>query len=120
MARPLQPADAMRRMNLALALALVTTTACAGSLSTNQKQGLAVVGGVSAVMGGTLLIDGWSCDQANWNGSDCTHDGGELRNGTIMLVGGGALLTWALIMLSGDDVPPEAISGRTARTTASK
>ena len=109
----------MRRMiaPLAIASVLAATTACSGSLTNNHKQGMAVVGGFAVVMGGTLLVDGKSCDSANWNGSECTYDGAELRNGALMVVGGGALLTWALIMLSHDDAP-EAAGPRTAKNTS--
>ncbi len=112
----------MRRTSLALVtLALMTqmtVTAGCGGLTRNHKQGLAVVGGVAVVMGGTLLVDGMSCDEANWNGADCRYDGGELRNGAVMVAGGAALLTWALIKLSGDDATPEASGPRTARSPA--
>ncbi|KAB2907723.1 MAG: hypothetical protein F9K40_04785 [Kofleriaceae bacterium] len=101
-----------------LALALAVTTACAGGLTRNHKQGLAVVGGVAVVMGGTLLVDGTSCDQETWNGADCSYDGAELRNGALMIAGGGALLTWAWLMLSRDDGAPESNGTRTAKTTA--
>jgi hypothetical protein len=105
----------MRRMLVPLALALAVTTGCAGSLSKNHKQGLAVVGGVAVVMGGTLLIDGMSCDNETWNGADCTKDSAELRNGAIMVAGGGALLTWAWLMLSSEDSAPEASTTRMAK-----
>jgi hypothetical protein len=110
----------MRRMiaPLAIASVLAATTACGGSLTNNQKQGMAVVGGFAVVMGGTLLIDGRSCDSENWNGHECPYDGGELRNGALMIAGGGALLTWALIKLSGDDAAPEASGTRTAKNTS--
>jgi len=110
----------MRRILVPVALALAVTTACAGGMTKNHKQGLAVVGGVSVLMGGTLLVDGMSCDQETWNGADCAYDGAELRNGVLMVAGGGALLTWAWLMLSRDDDAAEANGTRTARTTASK
>lgn len=106
----------MRRMIAPLALALAVMTAgCGGGLTKNHKQGMAVVGGVAVVMGGTLVVDGMSCDQETWNGADCSYDGAELRNGALMIAGGGALLTWALFKLSGDDSPPEASGTRTAK-----
>ncbi len=97
------------------AVALAVTTACAGSLTTNHKQGLSVVGGFAAVMGATLLVDGMSCDPSASNPS-CDQDGAELRNGVVMVAGGGALLTWALLMLSGERSAPEGSGPRTART----
>jgi hypothetical protein len=110
----------MRRMiaPLAIASVLAATTACGGSLTKNHKQGMAVVGGFAVVMGGTLLVDGKDCDQANWNGHECSYDGAELRNGALMVVGGGALLTWAIIKLSGDDDAAEAGGTRTAKNTS--
>lgn len=98
-----------------LALALALTTACGGGLTQNHKQGLAVVGGVSVLMGGTLLVDGMSCDQETWNGADCSYDSAEVRNGALMVAGGGALLTWAWLMLSRDDDAPESTGTRTAK-----
>lgn len=103
------------RMLVPLALALAVTTACGGGLTKNHKQGMAVVGGFAVVMGGTILVDGLSCDQETWNGADCSYDGAELRNGALMVAGGGALLTWAWIMLSRDDAAPEAGGTRTAK-----
>jgi hypothetical protein len=105
----------MRRMIAPLVLALAVTTACGGGMTKNHKQGLAVVGGVAIVMGGTLVVDGLSCDQETWNGADCSYDGAELRNGALMVAGGGALLTWAWLMLSRDDDAPETSSTRTAK-----
>lgn len=105
----------MRRMIAPLALALAVTTACGGGLTRNHKQGLAFVGGVSVVMGGTLLVDGMSCDQETWQGADCSYDGGELRNGALMVAGGGALLAWAWWKLYHDDDAPESNGTRTAK-----
>ena len=107
----------MRRIYASLAFMLALTTACGGSLTTNHKQGMAVVGGFAVVMGGTLLIDGKSCDQANWNGHECSYDGGELRNGALMVAGGGALLTYAVLKLMNDDAP-ETSATRTAKNTS--
>jgi hypothetical protein len=103
--------------SITLACVLAATTACGGSLTTNHKQGLAVVGGFAVVMGGTLLVDGKSCDQESWNGHECSYDGAELRNGALMVAGGGALLTWAVIKLMHDDAP-EAPATRTAKNTS--
>ncbi len=104
----------MRRMIAPLALALALTTGCGGSLTNNHKQGMAVVGGFAVVMGGTLLVDGTSCDTA-----DCgSYDGGELRNGGLMIAGGAALLTYAIIKLSQDDAVPEASGTRTAKSAS--
>ena len=109
----------MRWMIAPLALALALSTGCGGSLTKNHKQGMAVVGGFAVVMGGTLLVDGMSCDQETWSGSDCgSYDSGEVRNGALMVAGGGALLTWAIIMLSQDDAAPEASGTRTAKNAA--
>jgi hypothetical protein len=110
----------MRRMLVPVALALAVTTACAGGLTKNHKQGLAVVGGVSVVMGGTLLVDGMSCDNETWNGADCSYDAAEVRNGALMVAGGTALLTWAWLMLSRDGDAPEETGTRTAKKTAAK
>lgn len=103
------------RILVPLALALAATTACGGGLTKNHKQGMAVVGGFAVVMGGTLLVDGMSCDQETWNGADCSYDGAELRNGALMVAGGGALLTWAIIKLTQDDATPEGDGTRTAK-----
>jgi hypothetical protein len=109
----------MRRMIAPLALALALTTGCGGSLSNNQKQGLGVVGGFAVVMGGTLIVDGMSCDEETWSGADCgSYDGAELRNGGLMVAGGAALLTWAIVMLSQDDPAPEPSGTRTAKNAS--
>lgn len=108
----------MRRSIAPLVLALAVTTACGGGMTKNHKQGLAVVGGVAVLMGGTLLVDGMSCDQETWNGADCSYDAGELRNGALMVAGGGALLAWAWLKLTHDDDAAEASGTRTAKKTA--
>lgn len=101
---------------LALALALAGSAGCA-NMTRNQQQGLAVVGGMAVVVGSTVLIDGFSCDEANWHAGGCEHDTGELRNGAIAVGLGGALLTWALLQLDGDAPAP---SGESTRTAAAK
>jgi len=103
---------------LSLALALAASTGCAGTLSRNNKQGLAVVGGVTVIAGATVLMDGMSCDQANWNNTTCTHDNGELRNGVIVVGAGAALLGWALWQLAHDGAPAETVGPRTAQVKA--
>lgn len=106
----------MRRNRLApLALALALSTGC-GGLTRNHTQGLAVVGGVAVVMGGTVVADGWSCDEATWSNASCEHDGAELRNGAILITAGAALLGWAVWRLVSDPAPPEPAATRTARS----
>jgi hypothetical protein len=108
----------MRRIYASLAFMIALTSACGGSLTKNHKQGMAVVGGFAVVMGGTLLVDGKSCDSANWNESECSYDSSELRNGAIMVAAGGALMTWAILKMSGDDDAPEAPATRTAKNAS--
>jgi hypothetical protein len=103
-----------------LALAAVLLTGCAGNLSLNNKNGLAVVGGATVIAGITVAVDGLSCDQANWDRGTCQRDGGELATGSALIVGGGALLTWAILQIAGDDEAAPAPSTRTAATRSSK
>lgn len=106
----------MRRRPLLapVALALAVSTGCAGGLTHNHKQGLAVVGGVAVVVGSTVLIDGMTCEEANLHGGSCTHDNAELRNGAIVVGAGAALLAWSLWKLAGGEDDAEAGSPRTA------
>lgn len=97
-----------RSVLVPVALALAVSTGCAGGLTHNHKQGLAVVGGVAIVVGSTVLIDGMTCDEAYFQGATCTHDRGELRNGAIVTGAGVALLGWAVWKLAGgaDETAP--------------
>lgn len=101
-----------------LALLAVLLTGCAGTLSANHKTGLAVVGGAVAIAGVTVALDGLSCDEANWDRGSCERDGGELATGAALIAGGGALLTWAILQVAGDD--GEAAPAPATRTAARK
>jgi len=87
------------RPALVLATVLVTALACGsgcGGATHNHVRGLGVVGGFSVVVGGTLLVDGLSCDQSQWLNGSCERDAGELRNGIITATLGGAAVAYAL------------------------
>jgi hypothetical protein len=103
-----------RSILVPVALAFAVSTGCAGGLSRNHQQGLAVVGGVAIVAGSTVLIDGMTCDEAYFQGATCTHDSGELRNGAIVTGAGVALLGWAVWQLAGGDDAAPASGERTA------
>lgn len=108
----------MRRIALAVALS-VAVSGCAGQLSRNNTRGLAVVGGAAVIAGVMVGVDGLTCEESNWANGTCTHDNRELATGGALFVGGGALLTWALLQLagSGDD---EAAPASTTRTASRK
>lgn len=105
----------MRRIALAVAIS-VAVSGCAGGLSRNNTSGLAVVGGAAAIAGVMVGVDGLTCEESNWARGSCTHDNRELATGGALFVGGGALLTWAILQLAGsDDEAAPAPSTRTAK-----
>lgn len=103
----------------AVALALVTAAApiagCRG-LTPNHARGLTAVGAAATITGALKLVDGATCDEAHWNGADCTYDAAELRTGAIVTTAGAALLAWSLWRLFGDE--PERTAPATSRTAA--
>jgi hypothetical protein len=104
-------------LTVAMALALAGSTGCA--MSKNQRQGVALLGGAAVIVGGTVMVDGWTCDEANWANASCTHDNKELLQGGITIAAGAALLTWALLQVAGADAgAPASETTRTAKAKA--
>ena len=96
------------RTAAAVALAVLLTAPACGGLTHNHKQGLAVVGGLAVVSGAVVMVDGWECDEAQWNNATCQHDAHELTVGGLTLGAGAALLGWSLYLLAHEDEAPAA------------
>ncbi|MCA9676570.1 MAG: hypothetical protein H6709_17695 [Kofleriaceae bacterium] len=101
-------------LTLVVTAALLAQTGC-GGLTQNHKRGMAFLGGVAVLVGGTLVVDGISCDDnTTWGPAQCDEDQAAMRDGLIMLSGGAALLGFALWELSRSPEQPAGSLDRTA------
>ncbi len=89
-------------LSAALAITLLTSTACS-TMSRNNHRGVRYLGGAAAIVGLVMVADGARCDENDDAMLSCEGENSELLWGGVMLGGGLAAIaaTYVLLKTSG-------------------